>query len=126
MKSVIVSTVIAVLIATAGIAYELHIEAVSEKLMSLNERVTQAVNDENYKTAEHILKEILEYVSRKEDILSITDNHEVVHNIEINSWELYEFIKGGQKADALSKCRILYFLFEELPENYKLKLDNIL
>ncbi|MCD8391195.1 MAG: DUF4363 family protein [Firmicutes bacterium] len=126
MKSVIVSACIAVLIVASSIACELHINTVSQKLLSINERVTQAVEDENYESAVYILNEISDYVNKKEDILSVTDNHEVVHNIEVNTWELYEFIEGGQKTDALSKCRVLSFLFEQLPENYKIKWNNIL
>lgn len=126
MKSVIISAAIAVCIIIASIAYEFHIESISEKLLSINERVTQAVKDENYQTAEYIISEMYKYVKKKKDILSITDNHEVVHNIEINLWELYEFTNGGQKTDALSKCRVLSFLFKQLPEDYKINLNNIL
>ena len=46
--------------------------------------------------------------------------------IEMNISEVEGYINGGEQTDAVSHCRVLGFLFEHLPKNYKFKLENIL
>ena len=44
----------------------------------------------------------------------------------MNISEVEGYINGGEQTDAISHCRVLGFLFEHLPKNYKFKLENIL
>ena len=52
--------------------------------------------------------------------------NKIFDKIEMNISEVEGYINGGEQTDAVSHCRVLGFLFEHLPKNYKFKLENIL
>lgn len=126
MKSFIISLAIAALIVAGSVAYGIHMQTVSEELISINDRLSQAVEEENYESASYMTEKIEDYLNSKRTLLAAIDNHEVLDKIEMNLEELSSFIEGAQKTDALSKCRVLGFLYEHLPKNYELKFENIL
>ena len=125
-ESFITSLVIAAFIVAGSIAYGMHIDNVSSELVSINTRLTDALEAEDFGEAEKIVDEAQSYFSKKRAMLGATDNHEVLDKIEINIQELSSYVEGRQKADAISHCRVLGYLYEHLPKNYKLKLENIL
>ena len=53
-------------------------------------------------------------------------NKQNFDKIEMNISEVEGYINGEEQTDAVSHCRVLGFLFEHLPKNYKFKLENIL
>lgn len=118
--------VIAAAIVAGGIAYGRHMKTISNEFVSANNRLTQAIEEENFESAGYITDKIKMYMEKKKTVLAATDNHEVLDKIEINLQELVSYIEGRQKADALSKCRVLGYLYERLPTNYELRLENIL
>ncbi|MCC8169824.1 MAG: DUF4363 family protein [Oscillospiraceae bacterium] len=126
MKSVIISIVIAVAVVAGSIVYTNNLEKVSEDLRGINREVSQCLKDEDFAGADLKIEQLTAYLNRKRALLDATGDHEEMDQIEMNISELAEFSRGGQKADALSKTRVLDFLFEHLPLNYKLKLENIL
>ncbi len=126
MKGVIISGVIAILILIGSIAYTNHIENVSEELSDINKVIIEALTAENYSKASSSAKELNDYLDSHRAILEATGNHEEIDKIEMNISELVEYIDGGEKTDALSNCRVLDFLFDHLPKNYEMKLENIL
>ena len=126
MKGVIISGVIAILILIGSIAYTNHIENVSEELSDINKVIIEAITAENYSKASSSAKELNDYLDSHRAILEATGNHEEIDKIEMNISELVEYIDGGEKTDALSNCRVLDFLFDHLPKNYEMKLENIL
>lgn len=126
MKGVVISAVIAVLLVIGSIAYTSHIERVSEELGDINEKVIEALVSENFDTASQYVSELIEYLDSHHAVLGATGNHEDFDKIEMNISELTEYIDGREKTDALSNCRVLDFLFEHLPKNYEMKLENIL
>ena len=126
MKSFITSLVIAAFIVAGSIAYGMHIDNVSSELVSINERITEALEADDFDKAGEITGEVKSYFAQKRVMLGATDNHEVLDKIEINIQELVSYVEGRQKTDALSRCRVLGYLYEHLPKNYKLKFENIL
>ena len=126
MKSFITSLVIAAFIVAGSIAYGMHIDKVSSELVSINTRLTDAIEADDFDGAGKIVDEVKSYFGEKRVMLGATDNHEVLDKIEINIQELFSYVEGRQKADALSRCRVLGYLYEHLPKNYKLKFENIL
>ena len=126
MKSVVMATVIAVLIVAGSIWYESGIHRVSDDLFSMNEGVKTALEDNDFEGAREKMDNIYLYLDKKRAALSATDNHEAIDKIELSLNELYEYIKGGHKTDALSKCSMLEFLYKHLPKDYEMKLENIL
>ena len=126
MKSFITSLVIAAFIVAGSIAYGMHIDKISSELVSINTRLTDAIESDDFDGAGEIVDEVQSYFDKKRAMLGATDNHEVLDKIEINIQELSSYVEGGQKTDALSRCRVLGYLYEHLPKNYKLKFENIL
>lgn len=126
MKGVIVSAVIAVVIVVGSIAYTNHIEKVSRELGEINDRVIFYLYDENYESAGDEIEKLVQYLDENRTVLAATGNHEDFDKIEMNISEAEGYINGKEQTDAISHCRVLDFLFEHLPKNYKFKLENIL
>lgn len=126
MKSVIISAVIAAVMVTFSTFYTSNLEKVSGELININKSVGESLKSENFEQASADIMKMKEYLDKKRSVLDATGNHQEMDNIEMNLFELLEYSKEEQKADALSKNRVLEFLFGHLPENYKLKWENIL
>lgn len=126
MKGVIASAVIAAVIVVGSIAYTNHIEKVSRELGEINDRVIERLYDEDYEGAGDEIGKLVQYLDENRTILAATGNHEDFDKIEMNISEAEGYINGGEQTDAISHCRVLDFLFEHLPKNYKFKLENIL
>lgn len=126
MRSVIISTVIAVVMVTGSILYTNNLDNVSAELIKINEQIGESLKAEDFESANADIAKMRDYLEKKRSVLDATGNHTEMDNIEMNIFELLEYSKEGQKADALSKNRVLGFLFEHLPMNYKLKWENIL
>ncbi len=126
MKSFITSLVIAAFIIAGSIFYGMHIDNVSSELMTMNERITHEVEEADFKGAKSAADELQSYFDKKRALLGATDNHETLDKIEINLQELFSYIEGSQRTDALSRCNVLGYLYKHLPRNYKLRFENIL
>lgn len=126
MRGVIVSAVIAVAIVAGSVLYSLGIRNISDELISINNGIMICLTDENYDGAKDELIRLIEYLERNSTMLATTGNHEEFNKIEINIYEMSGYINGKQKTDAISRCKVLDFLFNHIPKNYELKLENIL
>lgn len=126
MKSVVVSVIIAVIVVAGSLFYTRSLEKVSEELIEINKQVSERIEAEDYSGANSEIERLSAYLDSRRAVLDAIGNHEEMDNIEMNLSELEEYTKGEKKTDALSRCRVLNFLFEHLPLNYKLKLENIL
>ena len=126
MKGVVVSLCIAVVIVAGSIFYTNHIENVSEGLVEINNAIMMFLENEDYDSAGNAAAEMTEYLDKKRTVLAATGNHEELDKIEMNISELSGYISGRQQTDAVSRCKVLDFLFEHLPKNYEMKLENIL
>lgn len=126
MKSVVISVIIAVVIVAGSLLYTNNLEKVSGELSEINENISELLEAEDYAGASAEIEHLMFYLDRERSILAATGNHEELDKIEMNLSELSEYAKGEKQTDALSSCRVLGFLFEHLPLNYKLKLENIL
>lgn len=126
MKSVVVSVIIAIIVIAGSLFYTSSLEKVSEELIEINKQVSERIEAEDYSGANSEIERLSGYLDSRRAVLDAIGNHEEMDNIEMNLSELEEYTKGEKKTDALSRCRVLDFLFEHLPLNYKLKLENIL
>ncbi|MCD8179895.1 MAG: DUF4363 family protein [Firmicutes bacterium] len=126
MKGVIISICIAAVIAAGSAAYTKHIENVSDELGEISGQITEHLESGDYAAAAEMARLLGEYLDRERTVLAMTGNHEEIDKIEMNISEMTEYIDGGQRTDALSRCRVLNFLFEHLPKNYEMRWENIL
>lgn len=106
--------------------YNAHIEHVSEELGRINDSIMVHLTDDNLEGAADEMGQLIEYMERNRVMLAATGDHADFDSIEMNISEMAGYINGGQSTDAVSRCKVLAFMFEHLPKNYELKLENIL
>ena len=126
MKGVIVSLFIAAALIAGSIAYTNHIDNVSQQLGKINGQIMQSLENGDFDIAGDGIKRLGEYLDKNRTVLAATGNHEEFDKIEMNISELTAYTDGMHQTDAISSCRVLSFLFEHLPKNYEIKLENIL
>ncbi len=126
MKSVVISVIIAAVMVAGSLFYTSSLERVSCELNDINTRVSKLLDEDDFSAADSEIEHMKSYLDSRRAVLDATGNHEEIDKIEMNISELSEYTKGEKKTDALSRCRVLSFLFEHLPLNYKLKFENIL
>lgn len=126
MKGVIISVCIAVGIVAGGIVYTNHMWKVSEELQEINDEIMECLDREDYDAAAENTEKLTEYLDGNRTVLAATGNHEELDKIEMNISEMSGYIDGRKQTDAVSRCKVLSFLFEHLPKNYEMKLENIL
>lgn len=126
MKSVIVSAMLIAAVVFGSAVYMRVMENVSAELGSINSRVSQRLSEEDFAGASAEIERLEAFLDEKEAVLSAMSDHEEIDNIEMNISELKRYAEGGSRTDALSKSAVLDFLFEHLPKNYRLRLENIL
>ncbi len=126
MKSVIISALIGFAVILGGMSYSRHIDTVSQKLLSGNREVTELIKSEEYDRALDKLENVSDYLEKKHVVLGSTGKHDKTDEMEMNIAELKMQIKNKSKNDALVTCATLDFLFEYMPKNIKLRIENIL
>lgn len=126
MKSFIVSIIIAAIVIAGSIMYTHRLETISDELIAINDTVTERIESENYGEADEKIRELDEYLEEQREMLATTGNHQELDNIQIYLAELKRFSADQMKTDALSRCQVLDFLFHHLPQDYRLRIENIL
>lgn len=126
MKSVVVSALIGFAVIIGGMCYSKHISTVSQKLLNENKAVAELIEAEDFNSAADRLEEISKYLEKKHIVLESTGKHDKTDEIEKYIIELKTQLKNKSRNDALVTCASLNFLFEYMPKNFKLKIENIL
>ena len=126
MKSFITALVIAAVMVAGSIFYSAHLDDLSKEMAKDNEEITRLINEEDYEKAREKVQELSDFVDEKKIALATTMDHADLDKIEINLSELHGYVEGEMKTDSLARCKVLDVLFNHLPKNYKLKLENIL
>lgn len=126
MRSFISAVIIGFFMIFGSILYTNHIQKISDELIRCNSVVFQLVSEEKFSDADKIIDMMCSYIDDKKIILAATGNHEEIDKIEIYITELKQYNCYMYKADAVARIKVLDFLFEHLPKNYKLRPENIL
>lgn len=126
MKSFITSLIIAAVVIGSSLFYVHHISGISEEMIEENEKVIQSLETEDFDGALKGLNKLTERMDDKRTILAATGNHEELDKIEIYMLEARQYSEENCREDALARCRVLEMLFEHLPKNYRIRLENIL
>ena len=125
MKSFIIALFLGAFLLVSSKIYIAKLESASQKLLDINASISQSIENEDFSAAADSTKKLSDELSDFETFLAALGNHQEIDNIETSLAELESFIDGKQKYDALSKTNVLTFLFEHLPKNSKLKIENI-
>lgn len=126
MKSVIISAILAAVMVTGALVYTNRLNYVSQSLLEMNENTAQYLEREDYDLALAEINKIKEYLKKKHSLLEAMGNHAELDEIEMNVSQMQRYTEGEQGTDALSHCQVLSFLFEHMPENEYVRLENIL
>ncbi len=126
MKSLLIAVSIAVVIIFSGIYSTKKLEDMSIYLMDMCNRINEEIEAENFKKAEEYVNEIEAFVEENYTMFASTIDHNEVDKIDMNIDQMKVYIKENQKADALAFGNVLIGLFEHLPKDHKLKIENIL
>ena len=126
MKAFVTSIVIAVIIVAGSAMYTHELETISDELVAINDVITENIENGQYDEANGKISELDRYLEEKREMLATTGNHQELDTIQINLSELKRFSQGEMQTDALSRCQVLDFLFHHLPQDYRLKIENIL
>ena len=125
MKSFIIALFLGAFLLVSSKIYIAKLESASQKLLDINASISQSIENEDFSAAADSTKTLSDELSDFETFFAALGNHQEIDNIETSLAELESFIDGKQKYDALSKTNVLTFLFEHLPKNSKLKIENI-
>lgn len=126
MKSFIIAIALAAALTISGILCLSHLENVSERLSDINKEIIAALSEEDTQRAIEKINELSDYIDKTEPFYAATGSHEEIDNIEMNLAELKSYAGSGHIQDALAKSEVLEFLFEHIPKNSRLKIENIL
>lgn len=126
MKSVITVIIMAAALIGGGIIYMNRLHSVSEELIRMNGEIEEAVKNDRFDDASYKIDELYGYLDEKEPYFEAFGDHEELDKIKMNLAELDEYIAADYKTDAAAKVKVLDFLFNHLPKNYQLKMENIL
>lgn len=125
MKSLIIAVTIAVLIIFGGIYATEKIEDVSNDLIKITEDANKAVQKDDYKKAGALGDELKSIVEKNYNVFASCVDHSELEKIDMNLDQMQVYIEERQKADSLAYINVLLGLFEHLPKDYKLKLENV-
>lgn len=126
MKSVIAALTLILSVLIGGGVYTSSLVRVSNELSEMNAAVQSSLENNYMESAEHQIEQMRGYLEDKEEVLSAMGDHDELDEIKMNIAELEQYVKGKMKVDALAKSEVLEFLLEHMPENYRLKLRNVL
>lgn len=125
MRSFITALVLGAVLVAAGFAHSIKLEKTADELKEINGRISSQIESENYNDASKTLSELMDRVNEFEPFFATFGDHDEMDSIEINMSELSGFLEGEQKYDALSRSYALSFLFDHLPKNIRIKIENI-
>lgn len=126
MKSFLSAMIIAILLVWGSGSYMSELESISMELYDVNSSAYDSIEAEDYQAAEADIDEIYSVLEKHHMFFAAMGNHTELDNIKTNLAELEVYTKSREKYDALSKCSVLSFLFEHLPANSRLRIENIL
>lgn len=126
MKSFILALVITVAMVGGSMLYTRELDSISEEALGYNTRIQATIAEDDFDGAKESVNALEQYVTEKRIPLSMILDHTTLDKIESSIAELSGFVAGEMKTDALAQNNVLEVLFRHLPQNYKVRLENIL
>lgn len=126
MKSFVTALILALVIVVLGVMHTSKIEKLSDELLKANEKISEAVDSDDFKEADLQIEKIRRIVEENRMMLTLSMDHNEVDKIEMNVAQLEAYVEEEKREDALSFSNVLETLFIRLPKNYRLKIENVL
>ena len=126
MKSFIITLLVAASLIAGSVIYTKRLENCSETLGKITADISASLEAEDYTTASGDIERLSEKLLSDKPFIAAFGDHADVDLIESNLAELKVYAEHGQKFDALSKARVISILFQHLPKNTHIRIENIL
>lgn len=126
MKTFLLALAIAVSLIFGSLFFNSRINDISAEMNQHIKEIKLLITEEDYENAISHIEELKYYIDKKRPELTATMDHANINKIYENFAEMYVYTMEEQKYDALSKCEVLVVLFEYMPKNYNVKIENIL
>lgn len=126
MKTFWASMIILAVLIGGGIASNSCLDRLSKQLLNTTEEVSEFIDNEEFDKANEISKEMSDFIDKKKPLLASILNHENIDDIEQNISELMGYTKGEKLVESQVSAKKLKHMFQHLPENYRLELQNVL
>lgn len=126
MKSFFIAISIFAVLLLSGFVFDFCLDATSEKLLEDFERISQQVEKEDFKGANSGAEELSKYIDEKKPLMSSILDHGNIDEIEKEVSGLLGYTENQDKTNSEVCLKKLEHMFNHLPENYKLRLENIL
>ncbi len=125
MKSFITAIIIAALLIAGSELHMMRLERASYELSELNSDVFEHIMNEEYDEALEAVSKLSVRMKEAEMFFGAMGDHEETDNININIAELRSYTEDERRSEAAARCRVLSYLFGHLPENSRLKIENV-
>lgn len=126
MKSFFVAVAIFALLLISGFAFNYCLDSTSQKLLGSFEQISAQVENGDFEGANSLAKELSEYIDNKKPLMSSILDHGNIDEIEKEISGLLGYTENKDKANSEVCLKKLEHMFNHLPENYRLRLENIL
>lgn len=125
MKSLITAIVITVVIVGGGFYSSHKIDSLTEELTIDSEAMLTAIVKEDYVSAGDRLDAIDRRLEDKRILLGSVFDHAVLEKIEMYMTQMKAYVSQEEKLPSLSAGTSLDKLFKDLPNDYRLRPENI-
>ena len=126
MKSFVTAMIIFSVMILSGIAFDICLGNMSGQLMDGCKEISDKIDGDNLQEAFADTKKLSEYIDGEKGLLSSILDHSSIDEIEKEISELLGYTEQNDKTEAAVSVKKLQHMFEHLPENYALALQNIL
>ena len=126
MKSFFVALSIFLVLILSGTAFDFCLNRTSKELLKSCEEIRENIKEGKMTEAYDKAAALSEYIDSKKPLLSSILDHGNIDEIEEQISELLGFAEQNDVIDAVVSIKKLRHMFEHLPENYALTLQNIL
>ncbi|MBR4723560.1 MAG: DUF4363 family protein [Clostridia bacterium] len=126
MKSFIGAMLIFAILLVSGFAFNSCLNSTSDRLLRSCENISGKVKTEDFEAAYKSAEELSKYIDGKKPLISSILDHGSIDDIETEISELLGYTENKDKINSIVSLKKLAHMFEHLPENYSVKLQNIL
>jgi len=126
MKTFWGAILILAILVGAGVASNICLDRLSDELLDATSKINDDVESENFEKAYEKAEDLSEFIDKKKTLMASILNHENINDIEEVISDLLGYTKKSDITEASVSVKKLEHLFEHLPENYRLQLQNVL
>ncbi len=126
MKSFIFAAVLSLIIIASGTVLSQKIESATATVSQGNQNLHNSLENKDIEKSINALNSAEKEFKNHKVLFEATSDHEELLRIELHYAAIRDFIYEEQFGDALASCSEIDLLLSHLPENFKVRGENIL